>query len=46
MAARSTVPSKTTRAASAARRHPLTIARNLRIGSRPNLAQLPSRTKR
>jgi len=32
-------------ASSSARRHPLTIAQTLRIGSRPNLAQLPSRAK-
>jgi hypothetical protein len=44
--AHSAIPRGEPRAPSIARRQPLTIAQTLRIGSRPNLAQLPSRTKR
>jgi len=45
-AAQPAIPREMPRAPSSARRHPLTIAQTLRIGSRPNLAQLPSRIKR
>lgn len=37
---------KPLRISPAARRNPLSIAQSLRVGSRPNLAQLPSRAKR
>jgi hypothetical protein len=40
------LPGKATRVLPAPRRQPLTIAQTLRIGSRPNLAQLPSRMRR
>jgi hypothetical protein len=45
-AAHPVIPRGRPRAPSSARRHPLWIARNLPMGSRPNLAPLPSRIKR